>query len=77
MTRTNAKRSSFRSLAHLDPDEVKSVADGYTAIYDAGERDRKEQYRSFVRQFYNLVTDSTSSAGASPSTSRPDAVARA
>ncbi len=57
MTRSSAKRSSPRSLSNLAPDEVKSVVEGYTAIYDAGEKGRREQYRSLVNHYYDLVTD--------------------
>ena len=55
--RTPAKRSNPRSLADLAPDEVKSVVDGYTAIYDAGLERRKERYQSLVNHYYDLVTD--------------------
>ena len=57
MTRMPANRASSRSLADLAPDEVKSTVDGYTGIYDAGPERRKEQYRSFVNHYYDLVTD--------------------
>ncbi len=57
MTRSSARRSSSRSLANLAPDEVKSVVDDYAAIYDAGEQGRREQYRSLVNHYYDLVTD--------------------
>ncbi len=36
---------------------MKSVVEGYTAIYDAGEQGRREQYRSLVNHYYDLVTD--------------------
>ena len=36
---------------------MKSVVDDYAAIYDAGEQGRKEQYRSLVNHYYDLVTD--------------------
>ncbi len=57
MARIPAKRASSRSLADLAPDEVKSTVDEYTEIYDAGPEHRKEQYRSFVNHYYDLVTD--------------------
>ena len=57
MSRTPAKRSNSRSLADLAPDQVKSVVDGYTAIYDAGLESRKERYESLVNHYYDLVTD--------------------
>ena len=57
MSRKPARRLSSRSLADLAPDDVKSVVDGYTAIYDAGEQRRREQYRSLVNHYYDLVTD--------------------
>ncbi len=50
-------RHRSRSLANLAPDEVKSVHDGYAAIYDAGEERRREEYRSLVNHYYDLVTD--------------------
>ena len=55
--RTPAKQSNSRSLADLAPDEVKSVVDGYTAIYDAGLESRKERYQSLVNHYYDLATD--------------------
>ena len=57
MNRQSGKGASSRSLANLAPDDVKSVVDGYAAIYDAGEQGRREQYRSFVNHYYDLVTD--------------------
>ncbi len=57
MNRHTAKSPGVRSLANLAPDEVKSTVDGYTAIYDAGPAERREQYRSFVNRYYDLVTD--------------------
>ena len=57
MSRKPARRLSSRSLADLAPDDVKSVVDGYNAIYDAGEQRRREQYRSLVNHYYDLVTD--------------------
>ena len=57
MSRTPAKQSNSRSLADLAPDKVKSVVDGYNAIYDAGLESRKERYQSLVNHYYDLVTD--------------------
>ena len=57
MTRTPDKRSSSRSLADLAPDEVKSVVDGYTAIYNADPEGRRERYQSLTNHYYDLVTD--------------------
>ncbi|MCY3828442.1 MAG: methyltransferase domain-containing protein [Rhodospirillaceae bacterium] len=57
MNQHTAKSPGGRSLANLAPDEVKSTVDGYTAIYDAGPAERREQYRSFVNRYYDLVTD--------------------
>ncbi len=57
MNQHTAKNPGARSLANLAPDEVKSTVDGYTAIYDAGPEGRREQYRSFVNRYYDLVTD--------------------
>ncbi len=44
MTCTPAKRPNSRSLADLAPDEVQSVVDQYTGLYDAGSERRKERY---------------------------------
>lgn len=52
----SAVRSSSRSLADLAPEEVKSVVDQYTGTYDAGLESRRKQYRSFVTQYFDLVT---------------------
>ena len=57
MIRSSAKRSSPGSLSNLAPDEVKSTVEGYTAIYEAGEQGRRQQYRSLVNHYYDLVTD--------------------
>ena len=57
VSRTPAKQSNSRSLADLAPDEVKSVVDGYTAIYDADLERRREQYQSLVNRYYDLATD--------------------
>ncbi len=53
--RSSNKKS--RSLANLASDEAVSEFDEYTAIYDAGEQSRREQYRSLVNHYYDLVTD--------------------
>ena len=50
-------RNRSRSPATLAPQEVESVVDEYMAIYGAGEETRREQYRSFVNHYYDLVTD--------------------
>ncbi len=50
-------RHRSRALANLAPDEVESAVDEYMAIYGAGEQSRREQYRSFVNRYYDLVTD--------------------
>ena len=57
MSRTPAKRSNSRSLANLAPDEVKTVVDGYTAIYDASLESRKERYQLLSNHYYDLATD--------------------
>ena len=57
MTRTPAKRPSSRSLADLAPDEVKSVADQYTRLHDAGLERKREHYQQLVSHYYQLVTD--------------------
>ena len=57
MSRTPAKRSHSRSLGELAPEEVKTVVDGYTAIYDASLEHRRERYQSFVNHYYDLATD--------------------
>ncbi|WP_420438360.1 sterol methyltransferase [Candidatus Palauibacter sp.] len=36
---------------------MKSVVDQYTGIHDAGLENRREHYRSFVKHYYDLVTD--------------------
>ncbi len=54
MLRALAKRSGGSVLA---PNEVKSVVDGYTAIYDGGLESKKEHYRLLVNHYYDLVTD--------------------
>ncbi|MYB33815.1 MAG: methyltransferase domain-containing protein [Gammaproteobacteria bacterium] len=36
---------------------MKTTVDGYTSTFDAGVECRKEQYSSFVNQYYDLVTD--------------------
>ncbi len=41
----------------LAPDEVKATVEGYTSIYDAGTERRKEQYATFVNNYYDLATD--------------------
>ena len=55
--RTPLKRSNSRSLGELAPEEVKTVVDGYTAIYDASLEHRRERYQSFVNHYYDLATD--------------------
>ncbi len=57
MNRPSPTQSKQRSLGDLAPDDVKSTVDGYTEIYDAGLERRKENYRSFVNRYYDLVTD--------------------
>ena len=57
MTRTPTERSRSRSLADLAPDEVKSVADQYTRLHDAGLERRREHYQQLVHHYYQLVTD--------------------
>ena len=57
MNRTPAKRPSPRSLAHLAPEEVKSVVAQYTGLHDASTEHRKERYQSLVKHYYELVTD--------------------
>ena len=39
------------------PGRDKVRVEGYNAIYDAGEQGRREQYRSLVNHYYDLVTD--------------------
>ncbi len=56
MFRSTSKNGA-RSLGKLSRAEVKSVVDGYQAIYDAGEDERKEQYSSLVNHYYDLATD--------------------
>ncbi len=52
-----SKRSNARTLGALAPDNVNATADEYTATYGAGVESRKENYKSFVISYYNLVTD--------------------
>ncbi len=57
MTESARQSVRRRSLGNLAPDKVKSAVDDYAAIYDAGEQSRREQYRSLVNRYYDLVTD--------------------
>ena len=57
VARTPAKRSRSRSLTDLAPDEVKSVVDQYTGLYDAGSERKKEHYQLLVNHCYDLATD--------------------
>ena len=57
MFRSSSSQEGARSLGNLAPSEVRSVVDDYKTIYGAGEDGRKEQYRSFVNHYYDLVTD--------------------
>ena len=57
MIRTTARRSNSRSLADLAPDEIKSTVEGYAALHEADLERRKEDYRSLVNSYYDLVTD--------------------
>ncbi len=55
--RKPVQRSRSPSLGDLAPDEVKSVVDEYSAIYEAGLESRKARYQSLVNRYYDLVTD--------------------
>ncbi len=57
MTESARQGVRRRSLGNLAPNKVKSAVDDYAAIYDAGEQSRREQYRSLVNRYYDLVTD--------------------
>ena len=54
---TPSQRSSARTLGTIAPDDVKATVDEYSATYDAGLESRKENYKSFVTSYYDLVTD--------------------
>ena len=51
------KFSGPNTLGDLEQDEVNSVLKDYTETYDDGERRRRSSYKSFVPNFYDLVTD--------------------
>ena len=57
MSTTAKQQRASRFLASLAPDQVSSTVNGYSEIYDAGVKGRKEHYRSFVNSYYDLVTD--------------------
>ena len=57
MTRPSSRPSGPRSLANLSPDEVQAAVTEYNRIYEDGQECRKEQYRSLVNHYYDLVTD--------------------
>ncbi len=57
MMSTPSQRSSARTLGTIAPDDVKATVDEYSATYDAGLESRKENYKSFVTSYYDLVTD--------------------
>ena len=57
MNRRPSRRFELPFPRGSRPDDVKSVVDGYTALYDAGPERRREDYRSFVNRYYDLVTD--------------------
>ena len=58
MRLTPEKLSKARSLADLTPDEVIQVVNSYARLHDdGGVEDRKEEYRSLVNHYYDLVTD--------------------
>ena len=57
MKRPQEKSSNPGFLADIASDQVQSVVDEYTAIYDGGLHSRKERYRLLVNHYYDLVTD--------------------
>ena len=58
MTDTLTNTPDPRSLADLAPDQVKSVVDGYTVLYDSATTEhRKQHYQLMVNHYYDLATD--------------------
>ncbi len=54
---TPDKLSDSSSLSDLQPDEVNTVVNEYTGIYDDGEGRRREEYKSLINHYYDLITD--------------------
>ena len=54
---TPGKLSDSGSLSGLQPDKVNSVVNKYTGIYDDGEGRRREEYKSLINHYYDLITD--------------------
>lgn len=52
-----AKRPSRRSIGDLDAEELKSVVDDYTGLFDGSAEQRKDRYHTVVDHYYNLATD--------------------
>ena len=57
MTRLFARRSSGRSVGHLDPEEIKPAVEDYSGLFDGSLEQRKDRYHAVVNHYYNLVTD--------------------
>ena len=57
MTRLFARRSSGRSVGHLDPDQVKPAVEDYSGLFDGSLEQRKDRYHAVVNHYYNLATD--------------------
>ena len=57
MTRLFARRSSGRSVGHLDPDQVKPAVEDYSGLFDGSLEQRKDRYHAVVDHYYNLATD--------------------
>ncbi len=57
MPPTTKKISNFRNLGNLAPERINSVVNEYSELNEADSEQRKEQYQSFVNDFYSLVTD--------------------
>ncbi|MCY4619822.1 MAG: methyltransferase domain-containing protein [Chloroflexi bacterium] len=57
MTRLFARRSSGRSVGHLDPEEIKPAVEDYSGLFDGSLEQRKDRYHAVVNHYYNLATD--------------------
>lgn len=54
---TPDKLSGSKKLADIQPDKLNSVVNEYTGIYDDGESRRREEYKSLINHYYDLITD--------------------
>ncbi len=57
MTRLFARRSSGRSVGHLDPEQIKPAVEDYSGLFDGSLEQRKDHYHAVVNHYYNLATD--------------------